>query len=100
MKEHKESIHAGLVFDCKQCDYTANFSYTLRDHMKIHHEGLKHICDECSSEFSTQRNLKRHKEDIHNGNKVKCDSCEYFGSKSGLKTHSKVHLGLKFQGGR
>ena len=41
MKVHYKSIHLGINYPCKQCDFKASQPSNLSSHVKIVHEGIK-----------------------------------------------------------
>ena len=58
--QHIQTIHDGIMHDCKQCDYKATNRKSLRNHTKTVHEGLKYVCEPCNLQFTQESSLKRH----------------------------------------
>ena len=61
------SVHEGVKYSCKQCDYKASQSGHLTTHKMSVHEGVKYSCNHCDLKFSVLGNLNRHQMSVHEG---------------------------------
>ena len=74
----------------------------LRQHIQSQHKGVKFNCDKCPSKFSYKANLskhalfkaigrlKEHRQSIHEGKRFPCDKCDFLASyKITLNRHYK-----------
>ena len=48
LRTHQKSIHEGVKYQCKECDYKATTLIgSLKLHQKSIHESFKYQCNEC-----------------------------------------------------
>ena len=67
-----KTVHEGVKFDCKLCDYKANRKSNLSQHVKSIHEGIKYDCKLCDYKAKQRNSLTKHVESIHEGFKFEC----------------------------
>ena len=89
--------HAGVKYNCLQCDK----SFSREDNLKTHslnHTGEKPhnmpkqlSCDVCPKTFARRSHLLRHNQ-AHGGVKYNCPLCnKSFSQNTSLKTNSRIH---------
>ena len=69
---HVRSMHEGLKYQCRQCDYKATQLDNLRTHEKSKHDGVRFNCKQCDQEFTLSGNLRKHLKRVHLKLNVKC----------------------------
>ena len=58
LREHIQSVHEGVKYACRHCDYQATQQGNLRTHIKKNHEDL--TCDLCGKQYSDYNSLTIH----------------------------------------
>ena len=66
-KEHQKSVHDGVKYPCKNCNYQATTMKNLKRHKKSVHDGVKYPCKICSYEAAQKGHLKEHQKSVHDG---------------------------------
>ena len=78
LKEHKDSVHKGILYSCSLCDYKSPYKYNLNKHTKYKHtesqKQMKHICTICGKTYAKKNGLTDH-ELTHNERTLKCEMC-------------------------
>ena len=63
LRRHLESVHQGIVYNCKTCNKLFKSLAAMTRHSKTHKESLKkHECDTCKKVFSRNEHLRKHTE--------------------------------------
>ena len=63
LRRHLESLHQGIVYNCKACNKLFEFLAAMTRHARTHKESLKkHECDTCKKVFSRNDHLRKHTE--------------------------------------
>ena len=73
-------------------------SQTLVKHKSSVHDGVKFQCKSCEYDTKDKDNLKRHSNSVYLSIRYACDTYEFAAvQKSKLKQHQKKHLGIKYK---
>jgi len=107
LKFHEYANHPelrGAKFHCVECDLTFKNYYYFRDHkIDFHPELVKskdHKCHECNKTYKKINQLTSHQERIHSSSrekKYRCSLCPaLFASLGSVKSHEKIHSGVKY----
>ena len=86
---HKKSVHLGIKFECKLCDYKASAKILVDGHIGKVHEGKTFYCSLCGKEFNLLQTLKTHKKVSHGNKTFACKLCEH---KTTLKESLNKHF--------
>ena len=54
---HKQSVHEGVKYPCRQCDYKATSKGNLTQHKRVVHEGVKYPCRQCDHKATSKGHL-------------------------------------------
>jgi len=83
---HKRAVHQQM-YKCESCEYVGTSSLFLREHVESKHLGIRYNCDQCVTSFGSKRNLNRHIKVTHGApedrivrvkNKdFRCDMCTF-----------------------
>ena len=99
LKQHIDKIHNGKVYQCKHCDFTADYYQKWLYHEKTHTQ-VELKCKYCDASYNHDQALKSHERIIHNKQHTKvrklthkCQLCDFAGKLSrNLKVHKlQVH---------
>jgi len=61
LRNHRQAVHEGVTYDCRQCDYKATLKANLKIHIESKHEGIKKFaCSFCDNRYSSKQKLKYH----------------------------------------
>ena len=86
---------------CPECPYETRHFTKMKNHVDSKHRGVKYQCSHCEKIFNTDSTLRGHRIAKHGPPKpmVHCEYCEYSSTEKMLvKSHTKsVHLDIKFQ---
>ena len=78
LKQHKEAVHEGKIYQCNFCDHTSPWERSLRSHME-HIHGDKVKCELCGKRFVNNREYEKHINRSHSATDklFKCIHCEF-----------------------
>ena len=95
LRAHKRAVH-DQRYKCDQCEFIASRSDYLKEHMESKHLGIRYNCEhpDCSASFASLRNLKGHNKEKHEEKTLLCDQCHFTtNTNSILQTHvNAIHL--------
>jgi KRAB domain-containing zinc finger protein len=97
MRQHKNIEHLGLVFNCKECDFSSHHKQTVVNHESSVHgkedPKLTLRCHLCDYKNAYGSNLQIHLEAKHtHGKMFFCDQCNFKSPYPGsIKSHERLH---------
>ena len=91
LKAHTESQHCVITHSCNLCDYKATGKPNLIRHQQSIHKGILYDCNQCEYRAGRLDNLKKHKQSKHDGVRYYCDKCDKnFTEKVNLSKHEQT----------
>ena len=95
LSRHKRRVH-DQRYKCDQCEFNGSSLEYLKEHKQSKHLGIRYNCEhyDCKSAFASLRNLKVHIKEKHEEKTLLCDQCHFTtNTNSILQTHvNAVHL--------
>ena len=102
LRNHQHLHHSGPEEGavCNECGKEFKTYRLMKAHMRVHSKEVqdkKYTCDICGSEYKSNVSLQSHINTIHLGQRnFPCDVCgKLFSRASVLRTHKKIHDGIK-----
>ena len=96
MKQHIETEHLGIRYDCDECDYQNKTRKFIKRHKLVKHRGIKPVsCNLCNEKGISTKWLNMHNIQKHGAEYVLCDYCPF---KSHTKLGMKCHLNKNHEG--
>ena len=87
------------MYQCEQCEWTSNYSTSIRRHIEAEHESVKYQCTICPKKIKWgRRNLQEHMDRKHGSKHINCDQCEFISSsqtilrKHQLQVHERRYM--------
>ena len=94
LKQHVQSTHERITYECIYCDYKGKIKAYLQLHKKRKHYKPEQLCQHCDYKTGTKQTLKQHVDSKHKLIKFPCEHCEYRSTTRGnLKKHVKSKHG-------
>ena len=67
LRNHIESKHEDMKFECDRCKFTAKSKYIVTRHIQFDHENIRFPCNLCEKVFTKATTLKIHIQSLHRG---------------------------------